>query len=122
MGGKRTKPSADGWRHRVMTDEEMRDFVLGFSDGAITVSTEVPDNLLAIVFMPLALGALADAPKTYIQEIGVLYADRRRHKMVQRSVNGHPIFVEFAVMSRPDWERARVAIKRELERRKTIEI
>lgn len=41
-----------------MTREEMKAFVLGWVDGKIMTSAQVPDNILTMVFMPLVLGAL----------------------------------------------------------------
>lgn len=53
-------------------------------------------------------------------DLGVVYEEHS--KAGPRSINGYPIFYSFRVLSRNDWDRARKAITRELERRESMEV
>ncbi len=103
------------------SDDELREFVVGWCDGRIFCSAELPTpDLLGSVFMPLALGALQEWTREEIGLIGVVWEYRREAGPL--AVNGQPVFFSCRLMHRDDWERARRAIDRELERRRTIEL
>lgn len=111
------------WKHHTLTDDEMRDLVRGVCDGRKFLSAELgadQGRMLGLVFMPVGLGVLADAPKEFVDDIGVLVGDLA--KALDRGINGYPIFTEFVILHRADWDRARAAILRELERREKIEV
>ena len=57
---------------------------------------------------------------TRMQNLGVIYEDIG--KAGPRSINGQPIFYSLRIINTSDWNRARKAITRELERRENMEI
>lgn len=102
-------------------DESLREFVLAYCDGRLFTSADVPNpNLLGMVFMPLALGGLRDFDKEFIDSIGLIYEEIRHAE--QRAINGMPTFLSCAFLHKDDWKRAQLAIQKELERRKNIEL
>lgn len=104
-----------------VSDEKLREFVLGVLEGSLYTSDQVRDrNLLSMVFLPLALGALNGWREDQLKEIGVLYAPMSA--ALPRSINGYPIFGEFCLLNKDDWARASKAIHREWSRRQKIEI
>jgi hypothetical protein len=56
----------------------------------------------------------------WLADLAVIY--EYNSKAGPRGINGYPIFWSFQILSRSDWERARVAITRELERRENTEV
>ena len=102
-------PATEPFTVPRMTDDELRAFVRGFCDGQIFTSAQCrADEDLPMVFMPLALGALAGVPYDVIATIGCLYESL--DKAGPRSINGMPSFFSFRVMHVEDWKRAVVAI------------
>ena len=65
------------------------------------------DRDLGMVFMPLILGAFADATDEYKNDIGLIY--EYYDKAGPRSINGYPIFFSLAFVSKKDakivWEK-----------------
>jgi len=57
---------------------------------------------------------------TRFQNLGVIYEEVS--KAGPRSINGQPIFWSLRIINRSDWQRAYVAITRELARRENMEI
>lgn len=82
--------------------------------GGELVETREPVIELSLVFLPLAMGALADWPRSEIAKIGCLWAYNRM--AFPRSINGYPMFPEMYIMHRDDWTRALKAIVREQQR------
>ena len=104
-----------------MSDEKLRDFVVGVLNGSLYTSAQIRDpSLIPMVFLPVALGAFKDWSEDQLKEIGVIYAPMT--SAMPRSVNGEPIFAEMRIMHREDWARAYKAICRESARQKDIEI
>lgn len=60
-------------------------------------------NLLGMVFMPLAFGALKDYPRDMVDDIGFVY--EYYDKAGPRSINGYPIFFSCAFVSKADAKR-----------------
>jgi hypothetical protein len=99
-----------------MTAQARAEFVQRYCDGAIFTAAQVPrENDLPMVFMPLALGALAGWPKKIVEQIGTIYESM--HKALPRSVNGLPIFGSMTLMHRDDWRKVQPMIRKELARR-----
>lgn len=114
-------PVPEGGQVPNLSDEKLREFVLGVLDGSLYTSDQVrQQELLSMVFLPLALGALKDWSTEQVKEIGVLYAPMSA--ALPRSINGYPIFGEFRLLNKDDWARASKAIHREWSRRQKIEI
>jgi len=99
-----------------LTDAALADFVLAYCDGKILTSANVRQlNLLPMIFMPIALGALSDFSERTLGKIGVIW--EYYSAAGPRGVNGYPTFFSCRLMRVEDWERAVKAIDRELERR-----
>lgn len=98
--------------------EILKSFVLGYLEGRIYTCFDMPDrNLIEMVFLPIVFGALRNIdPST----IGVIYENL--DQAGPRSINGMPSFFSCRLLNVEDWERARKAINRELERREEIEV
>ena len=104
-----------------MNDEEIRQFVLDFVAGKIFTDRHVNDvDMLGMVFPVLALGGFGDVTEEEAANIGLIWEDI--NKAGPRSVNGMPMFLSCHLMHKDDFERARVAIDKELKRRKEIEV
>ena len=104
-----------------LSDEQLKQFVLDFCDGALYTSAH-PSKMedIKLVFLPLMLGALSDWIPEELETIGLIYEDMS--KAMPRSVNGMPMFMSCHIMHIEDWERARKAIDAEFDRRKSIEV
>lgn len=50
------------------TQEDLRKFVIGYCDGLVWTTENIPPNMVTVVFMPIMFGAL-DLPKELIDEI-----------------------------------------------------
>lgn len=111
---------APGKRIPRMPRKDLAEFVMAFCDGKVYTSVHLHPNevgnLIQMVFLPLAMGALANVPKSSVNDIGLVweYIDRAG----PRSINGHPMFFSCRLMHKLDWEIAIKAIRREEERRK----
>lgn len=106
-----------------LTDDELRKFIDDFVSNRIFTSAHVSEgsqNLLSMIFMPIAFGAFKDQNEESVKNIGLIY--EYYDKAGPRSVNGYPIFFSLRYIHTKDWERARKVIHAELERRKAIEL
>ena len=126
-------PQADPKNHTVKkqplfvpkaTDDDLRRFVDDFLSDRIFTSAHLRNNeeeqMLSMVFMPIALGAFSTYTLDSLAQIGVLWEDMS--KAGPRSCNGRPMFMSFHILHIEDWKRALAAIHREEERRKSIEL
>lgn len=105
------------------TDEELRAFVLDFLANRFFTSAHLRENeqdLLGMVFMPIAMGGLSQYNPDSLKDIGLLYEDYA--KSLPRSINGKPCFLSVQLLHRLDWEKARKVIAAEQERQRSIEI
>lgn len=106
-----------------MSDEQLREFVLGIVDRSLFCSLMINPNdlnLLGCIFMPLSLGALKDWSEEETADIGCLYAPMSAAG--PRGINGYPMFTMVKLCHKDDWVRALAAITKEEERRKNIEV
>jgi hypothetical protein len=106
----------------LMSDAELKDFVLGFVDGRIFTSFHIRErelpNLLHLIFMPLTLG-----PKLTKKQAGQIAAFWEYYnEALQTGINGYPIFMSYKAIRKEDWIRAYKAIQAEEERRKNIKV
>lgn len=104
-----------------MAKEDLVKFVEEYVDGSkIFTSADIPDKqqaqMLPMVFLPLAIGALAKWEEEDFKQIGLFWA--YYHEAGPRSINGYPCFFSMRMMHIEDWEKARTAINNELLRRK----
>ncbi len=104
-----------------MKDEALVQFVRDFCDGKIFTSADVRSNdirLLNTIFMPIAFGAFGERSQEFYEKIGLLW--EHLSEAGPLSINRYPMFFSVRIMHKEDWERARGAINKELERRKNI--
>jgi len=76
--------------------------------------------MLPSIFMLIPLGAFAEYEKEELEQIGIIY--EYISEAGPWAVNGYPSFFSLRVMHKEDWERSKTAIKKELERRESIEV
>jgi len=71
------------------------------------VRREERDNILGMVFMPIALGGLSDLSEEARKDVGMVY--EYYDKAGPRSINGYPIFFSFRIVNVKDrllvWEK-----------------
>jgi hypothetical protein len=108
----------------LMTEDQLREFVLGLSDCQIFTSRHIrpddQDRLLGSVFLTVGLGAYKDWTKEELEPIGALWEWYRAAG--PRSINGYPCFFSHRVIHKDDWARAHKAYEAEVKRRKNIKI
>lgn len=103
------------------TDDELKEFVFAWCNGQLFSDRHIQNpNDLPMVFLPVALGAFAETPKEDLEQIGVMY--EFLSAAGPTSCNGMPCFFSMRLLHKQDWERCRVAIEAELERRKNVTI
>lgn len=113
-------PGVTGEDIPAMSDDELRKFVDDLVSGRVFTHHQVlQESMIPMVFMPIALGALKWSD-TGFANIGAIweYMDQAG----PRSINGYPMFTSLRLMNANDWETARVAAEREIERRRKIEL
>lgn len=106
-----------------MTPDELKQFVLDYLANVIFTSANIrasDQNLLGMIFLPLALGGLELFSEEAVRDVGILYAYMK--DSMPRSINGYPIFGAMRVMHKDDWARASMAIKRETDHQRDIEV
>lgn len=117
----------------AMSDDELREFVMGYCDGKIFTANDIPSvripkptqeeiersaRDMGLVFVPLALGAMEKI--AHPSQVGTFWEWTK--DAMPRSINGMPMFFSLRVMYKPDWIRACRAIKREMNRRKRVKV
>lgn len=120
-------PSHPRQQHRLhvpdMPQDELRKFVLGLADGRLFTSGHLREHetdLLPMIFLPLALGALSQCERFDAAKIGAFW--EWNSKASPRSINGLPIFFSVRMINVRDWQRANAAVAAEQERRKTLDV
>jgi len=117
-------PGVTGEELSLMSKEELRQFVDDLVSDRIFTSSHIRPNerqdMVATVFMPVALGAFANWSDTGMANIGVLW--EYTSKAGPRCINGYPIFFSMHMVHKDDWAVAVEAAQRERERRKNIEL
>jgi len=106
-----------------MSKEDLKQFIFDLCDGKIFSSTQLPEgqtNLLGMIFMPLALGALSSFPKEEIEKIGCVW--EYLAKASEMGVNGYPCFFSCRLMHKEDLGIARREAAKELVRRANTEM
>jgi hypothetical protein len=97
-----------------MSDEELKQFVLGWCDGRIYTNRHINSaRVVPLVFMPLSFWKKPD-----LTDVGLVW--EWLSAAGPRAINGHPTFMSCRLMHADDWERARVAVERELKRREEV--
>jgi hypothetical protein len=96
--------------------ERLRKFVVGVCDGRIFTSAQLEPRELRMSFMILALMEPGQMPP------GSAIAWEYMDKAGPIGINGLPCFLSCHFMNSADWDRARVAIAAELERRETVKV
>ena len=82
-----------------MTPEQIDETIIGLLQGQIVTASELPEDMIASVFMPVGLGGLADIDAT---KVGNIF--EHMNKAGPLAVNGYPIFMSCQVAHKDDWE------------------
>lgn len=97
-----------------MSEEDMKKTVMGLATGDIFAGCMVHDpDLLSMVFMPIALGALTDID---LSDVGDIIADMK--DAGPRAINGYPMFAQCRLVQKDDWD---VIIERVAKTRAALE-
>jgi len=92
-----------------LPEKELRKIALGIAEGKILTSSQVDENSMTMVFMPILFGAFDDMSEDERMRIGFIY--EYIDKAGPRSINGYPIFWSFGIVNRPDAERIGEMVK-----------
>jgi len=111
------KPALDIPR---MTDDQLREFVLGVVDGRIFTDRQARNDPFMVFFPPIWSPFAGYNQESMKNRLGCIY--EYVDKALPRAINGQPCFMSMRVMHIDDWKRASAAITAEVERRKTIKI
>jgi hypothetical protein len=87
--------------------EKVRELGESLYRGELFTSDQVPGNLLHMVFMPLAFGALSGWSREDVEKIGVIYAKFGEDHQFSHGVNGMPVFSACRFMHVDDWKLVR---------------
>jgi hypothetical protein len=98
----------------------LKRFVLDFCDGRVFSTVHCEPRDAPMVFMPLALMSPEQIKELQGANVGLIY--EHIDKAGPRSINGMPCFFSFSTLSREEWDRVRVAIQAELERREAVQV
>lgn len=83
------------------TDEELKQIAIDLHSGRIYCDRHIEDTSdIRIVFMPVMLGAFADAKKEELDNIGMIY--EYLTEAGPRCVNGMPTFFSLKYLSKKD--------------------
>ena len=106
-----------------MSKEDLKQFINDYLGNLIFTSEMLvagnQENLVYLVFLPLALGAFEDLSKDEVAKIGLIY--EYISKAGPRAINGYPTFMSMNLMRQEDWEIARREIIKEQKRRQKQE-
>lgn len=80
-----------------MTDPELRQLALDYVAGKVFTTSDIPQNLWYLVFMPLAF-----ANKTQLRGVRMVLGQADKHRTTGQGINGYPIFFECQMLKRRD--------------------
>ena len=83
----------------ALTDEQIYELAQELIAGRIMLSSQVPENLLLSVFMPLALMDQKDIPK----DLHTVYGHMKN--TFGRAINGYPIFSSCGMLNKEETKR-----------------
>lgn len=91
--------------------DELKQIARDIYGGAIYVADEKEGaERVAARFMPLGLGALAGAPKSYLDSVGLIF--EYLHKAGPLGLNGGPMFMSVRFLHKQDLEIVRAHMKK----------
>jgi len=91
-------------------------------DDKIYTDLHIEDpSLIPSVFMPIALGALANVREEDVKRIGFCYSRIENRNMAPRSINGHPIFWSVAFVNKDDAKKILATAEKIRDARKKAE-
>lgn len=107
-----------------LTKDELKEFILGVCDGRIFTDWVMPPHdkqqLLPVVFMPIALGGLEGHTTDELNNVGAIW--EYMNQAGPRSINGYPMFMSMHLVHRLDTAIAMPAIMEEKKRRDALEV
>jgi hypothetical protein len=82
-----------------LSPQEISDLALGIAAGRVYCATDVPEDLLPVVFIPLSVGGILDDYD--LDAVGNVVEDiSKAHEL---AVNGYPIFTTCRIVHKDDW-------------------
>lgn len=85
------------------TDADLKKIAVDLFEGKIYTDRHIPEGeSLAMVFMPIALGAFQNTTEEEIKNIGLIY--EYLDQAGPRSINGMPNFFSFKMLTRSETE------------------
>lgn len=90
------------------SEDELNKIVQGILTNQVFTSNHVQNvDMIPMVFMPIALGGLADVD---LNTLGGIY--EYMDKASPRSINGYPTFFSCRLVNREDWQRVGEAVRK----------
>jgi len=87
------------------TDDELKQLAIDLVEGKVYTDRHVPNDMIGIVFSPIALGAFSDTTDEELDQIGLVY--EYLSEAGKNSINGLPIFFSFRVLNKEQTEKLR---------------
>lgn len=81
------------------SDDAVRELAQDIVGNRVYFADHVPTNLLLMVFMPLAFGAMKGYTEGQLAQLA-LFAVDGRHQTAGRYINGYPMFMQLRVWPR----------------------
>ena len=105
-----------------LPEEQVNQLALDLVDDKIYTDRHVDNfDLIPQIFLPIALGALANVREEDIKRIGFCYSRIENKNMAPRTVNGHPIFWSVAFVNQGDAKKIMDKAEKIREARKKAE-
>jgi hypothetical protein len=90
-------------------DRELKDIAREWAEGRILFSTQVPKEILSMVFMPILFLTDEQREKLIADDVFAFYG-----KMADagpRAINGFPMFTAMTSMTKPEYEKVAEHVK-----------
>ncbi len=105
-----------------LSKEAVNQLALDLVDDKIYTDLHVDNfDLIPQIFMPIALGALANVREEDVKRIGFCYSRIENRNMAPRTINGHPIFWSVNFVNADDSKKILDKAEKIREARKKVE-
>jgi len=89
----------------MKTDQELKELAMGMHSGTVFSNMHLrkgDENMMSMIFMPLALGALSKMTEEEISDVGLIY--EHLSAAGPRGINGYPTFFSFNILTKRESE------------------
>lgn len=102
--------------------KDLEDFVRDLVQNLIFTDKQIVSaDMLGMVFLPIAMGALNDRSWNELMNVGLLY-EYYNKAIPSRAINGCPMFFSVNLMNKADWARCAKAADAQIQLLKEIEV